>query len=84
MSREKRRQLIFVLHREDRAGHVQKLTSGLEQGPQSLEKARLRRDEPTSIEEDRSMARLFQTAEKGLTPGQLLRLQAYYEGAILD
>src|SRR3989344_4431818 len=45
MTREKRRQLFFVLHRQDRAGHVQKLTSGLEQGPQSLEETRLRRDE---------------------------------------
>src|SRR3989304_9081794 len=45
MTREKRRQLFFVLHRKDRAGHVQKLTSGLEQGPQSLEETRLRRDE---------------------------------------
>lgn len=45
---------------------------------------RLRRDELTSVEEDRSMARLFQAAEQRLAPAQLLRLQAYYDKAILD
>jgi hypothetical protein len=45
---------------------------------------RLRRDEPTSGDEDRTMARLFQAAEQRLAPAQLLRLQAYYDRAILD
>ncbi len=44
---------------------------------------RLRRDEPTSVEEDRAMARLFQGAERRLSQAQLLRLQAYYDKAIL-
>jgi hypothetical protein len=45
---------------------------------------RLRRDEPTSVEEDRAMAQLFQGAERRLTPTQLVRLQAYYDKAVLD
>ena len=45
---------------------------------------RLRRDESTSVEEDRTMAQLFQGAERRLTPTQLVRLQAYYDKAVLD
>jgi len=45
---------------------------------------RLRRDELTSVGEDRAMARLFQSAEQRLAPAQLVRLQAYYDKAILD
>jgi len=44
---------------------------------------RLRRDEPTSSDEDRTMARFFRTAEQRLSPARLLRLQAYYDEAIL-
>src|SRR3990172_1712028 len=43
------RHLIFVFDRKDRAGCVQKLTSGFEQGPQAVENAFLRGDQPRQI-----------------------------------
>jgi hypothetical protein len=45
---------------------------------------RLRRDELTSVDEDRAMAGLFKTAEQRLSQARLLRLQAYYDAAILQ
>jgi hypothetical protein len=44
---------------------------------------RVRRTETTRPEEDREMAALMKVAEERLTPARRLRLQAYYEKAIL-
>jgi hypothetical protein len=44
---------------------------------------RVRRTETTRPEEDREMAALMKAAEERLTPARRLRLQAYYEKAIL-
>jgi hypothetical protein len=45
--------------------------------------ARVRKTETTSPEDDRAMAALMKAAEERLTPARRLRLQAYYEKAIL-
>jgi hypothetical protein len=44
---------------------------------------RVRKAEATTPEEDRAMAALMKAAEERLTPARRLRLQAYYEKAIL-
>jgi hypothetical protein len=44
---------------------------------------RVRRSATTRPEEDREMAALMKAAEERLTPARRLRLQAYYEKAIL-
>lgn len=44
---------------------------------------RVRKTETTSPEDDRAMAALMKAAEERLTPARRLRLQAYYEKAIL-
>ena len=45
---------------------------------------RIRRGDTTSAEEDRAMARLMRGAEEGLSAARRLRLQAYYDQAILQ